>query len=307
MTDDAAAQQRALGAGLMLVLVWGASFTIQKAAYSAMSPGGFLFGRALLMALCAVLLLRWRRRALWPSLTRREWGQLFACAAAGQALHIGLVTYGIHWSTPFSSALIMALGPVFTLVLLRAIRGTRLHRSQMLGVAAALAGVLLFMSDKLIKADLRASGGDLLMLLSTIVFSLYTIWATPLVARHGGVAVMCWATLLATPMMLLFTAPAAAQAPYGAIDGTIWLAFFWSVLVSAFLGWILWGWINAVRGVARTAPLLYLVPPVAGVIAWLTVGEHFGGVKLLGAVLALGGVVWTQLAPRDAAAGAITG
>jgi hypothetical protein len=42
----------------------------------------------------------------------------------------------------------------------------------------------------------------------------------------------------------------------------------WAVLVSAFLGWLVWGWINAVRGVARTAPLLYLMPPVAGLVAW---------------------------------------
>ena len=98
----AAAQQRALFAGMLLVLLWGASFSIQKAAYAAMGPGAFLFGRSLLMALCAVALLRWRGRALWPQLARREWGLLLGCAAIGHVTHILLVTYGIHWSTPFS-------------------------------------------------------------------------------------------------------------------------------------------------------------------------------------------------------------
>jgi len=70
------------------------------------------------------------------------------------------------------------------------------------------------------------------------------------------------------------------------------------VLVSAFMGWMLWGWINAVRGVARTAPLMYLIPPVAGVVAWLTVGETFGVQKIIGAALALAGVAWAQWAPR---------
>lgn len=67
------------------------------------------------------------------------------------------------------------------------------------------------------------------------------------------------------------------------------------MLVSAFLGWMLWGWVNAVRGVARTAPLLYGVPPVAGLVAWLTVSECYGGPKLAGAALVRGGVAWTQL------------
>lgn len=297
MNDSTALQRRALGAGLLLVLLWAAAFTIQKAAYAAMGPGGFLFGRSALMSLCAVLLLLWRRSPLWPRLAAEEWPVLLRCTVIGPVLHILLITYGIHWSTPFSGALIMALGPVCTLVLLRLLRGTQLQRHQVIGVAMAFCGVLLFMSQKLLAADLRASGGDLMMLGATVVFSLYTIWVTPLVARHGGAEVMCWATLLATPLFLVLTTGAALQAPYRTLEPAIWTAFFWTVLVSGFLGWILWGWVNAARGVARTAPLLYLVPPVAGAIAWWTVGEAYTGVKVLGAALALAGVAWTQFAP----------
>lgn len=50
------------------------------------------------------------------------------------------------------------------------------------------------------------------------------------------------------------------------------------------------------RGVARTAPLLYLVPPVAGVVAWVFVREPFGAWKIAGGALALGGVALTQWA-----------
>ncbi len=301
MSDGTALQRRALGAGLLLVLLWGAAFTIQKAAYAAMGPGGFLFGRSAVMSLCAVLLLLWRRSPLWPRLAAGEWPVLLRCTVIGPVLHILLITYGIHWSTPFSGALIMALGPVCTLVLLRLLRGTRLQRHQLIGVAMAFCGVLLFMSQKLLAADLRASGGDLMMLGATVVFSLYTIWVTPLVARHGGAEVMCWATLLATPLILVLTTAAALEAPYRSLEPALWAAFFWTVLVSGFFGWILWGWVNAMRGVARTAPLLYLVPPVAGVVAWLTVGEAYTGVKLLGAALALAGVAWTQFAPATTA------
>ena len=80
--NAAAVQQRALSGGVLLVLLWGASFSIQKAAYAAMGPGAYLFGRSLLMALCARALLRWRGSALWPPLARREWGLLLCCTAA---------------------------------------------------------------------------------------------------------------------------------------------------------------------------------------------------------------------------------
>ncbi len=79
----------------------------------------------------------------------------------------------------------------------------------------------------------------------------------------------------------------------------VWSAFVWAVVAAAFMGWILWAWINSVRGVARTAPILYLVPPVAGLVAWATVGESFGALKIAGGSLALAGVAWAQFAPRS--------
>jgi drug/metabolite transporter (DMT)-like permease len=70
------------------------------------------------------------------------------------------------------------------------------------------------------------------------------------------------------------------------------------VVLSAFVGWIVWGWINAVRGVARTAPLMYLMPPVAGVVAWLATGEGYTLIKIGGAALTLVGVALAQFAHR---------
>ena len=300
MNDAAQAlQRRALGASLLRVLLWGATFTIQKAAYAALGPGGFLFGRSLLMSACAVGLLCWRGMPIVPVLNRREWRVLLGLTLLGPVLHIWIVTYGIHWSTAFSTALIMACGPVITLILLRMLHGTRLHRNQLLGVALALCGVLLFMSDKLLQYDWRASSGDLMLLAAAVVFSLYTIWVTPLVTRHGGAEVMCWTTLLAAPLMLACSAPAAWNAPYASVGPMVWAAFAWSVVAAAFMGWILWAWVNSVRGVARTAPILYLVPPVAGAVAWMTVGEGFGALKFAGAALAMAGVAWAQFAPRS--------
>ena len=76
----------------------------------------------------------------------------------------------------------------------------------------------------------------------------------------------------------------------------------YAVLISAFLGWLVWGWVNAVRGVARTAPLMYLMPPVAGLVAWAVTGERYTVVKLGGAALTLAGVAlaqFTSASPRD--------
>lgn len=296
--DDAAAQHRALATGWLVVLLWAAAFTIQKLVYESFGPGGYLFGRSVLMSGCALGLLAWRRSPWWPRLSAADWRILLAATAIGPVGHVALVTYGLHWSTPFSGSLIMACGPVCTLMLLRLLRGARLSGGQVAGVVLALAGVLLLMSDKLAAADVRASGGDLVLLAAVLAFALYTIVVTPLAARHGGAEVMSWSTLISAPLMLAMSAPAARHAGYAQAPMPAWAAFVWTVVVSGFLGWILWSWVNATRGVARTAPLLYGVPPLAGAIAALTVGESFGPLKLVGAGAALAGVVLTQVAGR---------
>lgn len=284
----------ALTAAMLLILVWGVNFSLQKFIFSAIGPGAFLFVRYLIMPACAIGLLVYRHGRHWPRLPRADLWALARLGVAGHFLHVGMVTYGIHWSTAFSSSLILACGPLFTLLLLR-IKGLEsLHKAQVTGIALALVGVLLFLSDKLLGGQWRATGGDLLLLVAASFFSYYTVGAKPLIERHGGVVTMTYATLLGSVPVLLLSFPAGLAAPWAEASWLVWVSLGWSVLVASFAGWLVWGWVNAVRGVARTAPLIYLMPPVAGAVAWLFAGEQYTTIKLAGAALTLVGVAVAQ-------------
>ncbi|MDP3172041.1 MAG: DMT family transporter [Polaromonas sp.] len=299
--QEGAARRRAtlaLVLALGLVVIWGVNFSLQKFVFGVVGPGGFLFARYLIMPACALALLLWRYGCRFPAISRREFWELARLGVAGHFLHVGMVTYGIHWSTAFSSSLILACGPIFTLLILRFMGLEKLHRAQIAGVAVAFAGVLIFLSDKLLGGQWLATGGDVFLLVAASFFSYYTVAAKPLIERHGGVLTMAYATLLGSVPVLLFAAPAGLAAPWGEASLWVWLALVWSVTVSAFLGWLLWGWVNAVRGVARTAPLMYLMPPVAGGVAWLFAGEQYTGIKLAGAALTLVGVALAQFTGR---------
>jgi len=294
-------QRAALLFALALILIWGSNFSVQKAVFSALTPGGFLFARYLIMPVCAVLLL-WQRYGLrWPRLPRDEWWKLARLALIGHVLHVGLVTFGIHWSTAFSSSLILACGPVFTLLFLRWAGLEHLTRPQIAGVAVACVGVLIFLSDKMLGAQWQAGSGDLVLLVAAAFFSAYTVAAKPLFERHGAVLVMAYTTLLGSAPLVLMSLPAGIKVDWAALPVTIWAGLAYSVVLSAFVGWIVWGWINAVRGVARTAPLMYLMPPVAGLVAWALTGERYSAVKLGGAAITLAGVALAQFtsSPRD--------
>ncbi len=284
----------------MVVSVCGANFAVQKALFEVLPPAAFLAVRYVMMPACAALLLLRANRWRWLKLPRRDTLQLLGLGLLAHTLHVSMVTFGIHWSTAFSSALIMACTPVFTLLILHRAGIERLTRGQVAGVALACAGVLVFLSDKLAGRQWAATGGDLMMLFSASLFSYYTVMTKPLIQRHGGVAVMAYATVAGSPLVVLAALPVALGAPWALMGVWHWGLLLWAALVSAFLGWLVWGWVNEQRGVGRTAPLQYLMPLVAGVVAWWATGEQFTLAKLGGAAVTLAGVALAQFATRDA-------
>lgn len=294
-TADAPPHQgRALLVGLLVILFWGLNFPIQKALLTAMLPEGFLFLRFAAMPLLVVGLLLKRHGLKWPRVSRTDLWALTRLGLLGQGLHLALSSYGAHWSTPFSSSVLLACGPVFTLLILRLYGIERLRPAQLMGMALAALGALLFMSDKLLAANWRAGGGDLVLLGAAALFSYYTVAAKPLIARHGAVLVMCYASLIATLPVVLYSWPVARTVHWAAVSPLLWLGAAWGIVGIGFGSWLAWGYVNAHRGVARTAPLIYLMPPIAGLAAWFSTGEHFTVPKLLGAAVALSGVALAQ-------------
>ncbi|MDR7332625.1 DMT family transporter [Roseateles asaccharophilus] len=281
-------------AALAVVLVWGLNFPLAKALFTQVGPAAFLGLRYLLMPLCAVALLYWRFRWNWPRLDRAEVWPLVRLTLVGQGLHLMASTYGMQGSTAFSASVLLACGPVFTLLILRFSGVETLSKGQIAGVATAAMGALLFTSDKLLAADWQAGLGDLTLLMAAALFSYYTVAAKPLIQHHGGVTVLGYGSLVCTLPMLLWCAPELAALDWAAQPAWVWSGTVWQVAGGGFLGWLAWGWANEKRGVARTAPFIYLMPPIAGITAWAWGGEAFSLHKILAAALILAGVALAQ-------------
>jgi drug/metabolite transporter (DMT)-like permease len=202
--------------------------------------------------------------------------------------------YGMNLSTAFSSSLVLTCQPLFTLAILAALGAERLRRQQVAGTLIAFSGIVLFLADKFAAGLSRAGLGDLTLLVAGAAFSAYTVLARPLADRYGPLIVLSYTLLFSMPLMLAFTYRSMAEIELAAFGPAIWAALFWALVVCSFLGWLLWTWVNSVRGVARSAPFMYLMPPVAGVMAWLTLGETFTWLKLAGAAITMAGVAWAQ-------------
>ena len=297
-----------LVAALVIMVVWGVNFTIIKYVLVKMGVGPFLFIRYLAMPLLGLALLAvvYRRHLpkSWPQ--REDLPRFAACGLIGHTAHVGLVTWGISLSTPFSSALVLTSGPLFTLLILALAGAEKLRARQIAGTSIAFAGIVLFLSDKFVRGVALAGAGDLVLLFAASLFSLYTVIARPITARYGPLPVLAYSLVFGAPLLVLGSAPSFAAAPLADLPPLVWLGVLWAVVISAFLGWLVWAWVNAVRGVAKSAPLMYLIPPIAGLVAWLSLDEKFTALKLAGAAITMAGVAWAQFGgghppPRETA------
>jgi drug/metabolite transporter (DMT)-like permease len=296
-----------LAAALATMFAWGVNFAFVKHVLERLGVEAFMFIRFAALPLLGFLLLiavfRSRVRYTWPR--REDLARFIACALVGHTMHIALVMYGMDLSTPFSSSLVLTSGPLFTLVILALAGVERLRARQVAGTLVALVGIVLFLSDKFAAGFSRAGVGDLVLLAAAALFALYTVLAQPLVKRYGPLIVLCYTLLFSAPPILIWTLPGFLATPASAYTGSVWIGLVWALLISSFFGWLAWSWVNAVRGVARSAPYAYLMPPIAGVVAWLTLGEAFTWLKISGAVVTMAGVAYAQFAggpPPKAAA-----
>ncbi|HEX5613177.1 MAG TPA: DMT family transporter [Burkholderiales bacterium] len=303
------AQSRAaLAAAVAMMFVWGANFGVTKFVLGSLGVGPFLFIRFLVMVVLGSLLLvivyRHHLPKSWP---RRADLPRFALAGLiGHTLHVGIVTWGINLSTAFSSALVLTSGPLWTLLILAVLGVERLRMRQLAGTLIAFLGIVVFLSEKFVGGLALAGIGDLVLVFAASLFSLYTVIVKPLVLRYGPLPVLAYTLLFGAPPLLLVTLPSFLAASLTDLSWKVWFGMFWAAVVSSFLGWLVWSWVSAVRGVARSAPLQYLMPPIAGVVAWFTLGESFSPLKLAGAAVTMAGVAWAQFGggrppPREVA------
>ena len=290
-------QEASLAAALAIMAVWGCNFAVTKYILGLMGVGSFLFLRFLVMLLlgAALLLFVYRRHLAQAVPKREDLARFAACGILGHTLHVGVVMWGMNLSTAFSSSLVMTSSPLFTLLMLAAMGAERLHARQLAGTLVAFLGIALFLSDKFTRGLAQAGIGDLALLGASVMFSLYTIISKPLADRYGPLMLLCWTLFFGAPPLLLICLPEFIATPLAGQPAALWPALAWAVLISSFLGWLVWVWVNAVRGIARSAPLQYVMPPIAGVVAWLTLGEQFTWLKIGAAVIAIAGVAWAQL------------
>ncbi|HEX7271132.1 MAG TPA: DMT family transporter [Casimicrobiaceae bacterium] len=236
-------------------------------------------------------------RRQWP-IIRANYRVLLLLGVLGVGSHNALAYIGLNYTTATNGVILNSFIPVMIIALSWAFLHQRLSNVQIAGVAVSLAGVLTILSQGSLAllASFRLNLGDVLIIVSMLLWSLYTIclrWRPP------GLDMLAFLLVIAcigdTAVLPFYLAEASfsrqAQWSWQAVVALASIGLF-----SSFLAYVFWN-----RGVERlgasVAGLFVHLMPVFGVLlAWLFLGEVLQGFHVIGIVLILTGIYVTSRA-----------
>ncbi len=288
------------GARLALItacVLWAVSFVATKVALTAAPPLSVVTLRLLISAACFVpwLLPRGGRSSL-PG--RRGFLRLVGLSLLGTGLHYGLQTIGLQYTTASNASLYAVTAPITILLLSALLLGERVTGRKALGVGLAVAGVLLVMGpETLLSLDLGGHvKGDLLVLVSIVMWGLFTVFGKPITDEIGALQVTAWVTVIGALWMVPVGWLEARSTDFHLAGLTLeaWGAIGFLGVGCSFLATLLYFVALQRTESQKVGVYLYTIPPMTAVVAVLYLGEVLTVGLVVGAVLVMAGVALTE-------------
>ncbi len=269
----------------LFVLLWSTGFIAAKYGLPYAPPLTFLLYRfafvAALMTFVALV-----SGAAWPR-DVRQIAHLAVAACLVHGAYLGGVFVSLAGGMPAgTSAMLVGLQPIVTVLIARAWLGERVVARQLGGLGLGLAGVWFVVRHSFgFSGDWEGLLPSAIALLGISVGTLYQKrFCTSVDLRSGAAIQFIACALLYLPLVLCFEARPVRWSPQ------LIFAMSWSVLVLSVGAISLLYWLLRHGAASNVARLFYLVPPVTALEAWLAFGETLDALSLVGMVLIAVGV-----------------
>lgn len=277
-----------------MVLLWASAFPAIQQAVPQMGTVGLSFIR-LAVATIALLTVGLRAHTRMPR--RQDLGWIIACGFFGMFSYQLLLNFSERHVPAGAASIIVAAAPLVSIAVARLLFNERITRYTIIGSAVALAGVTTVCAAR---AGISVSNSVWAVVLAMIVQGVYHPLQRPLLRSYRGIEVATYSMVAGTVMTLPLVPLAWSSLSHA--SGAGWAGAVYLGLVPSALGFVLWGFAATHLPTATLTSLLYLVPAVAVLIAWIWLHEVPTLVELTGGVLVLGGVIIVTRGPAIGAA-----
>lgn len=265
--------------GILTTIIWGFNFVVLKVALIDLPPLlltalRFTFACLPVLFLPKPKLLSWKHLVI-VGLTSFLGQYIFLFVAIKQGMPAGL------------SSVTLQLQVFLTILLSMFLLGERPSTKQIIGGAVALAGLATIASTVGKGSSIPATAMVFIVLAAaTWAYGNFTTRIAGPQAGLGTFAGVCWLSLVpplpAYALAFAFEGSERIYASIAHIQPITILALTYTVILSTWFGFIVWGKLLATYPAGTAAPFALLVPVFGGMSGYLFLGETLSPLRLLG-------------------------
>ncbi|MBI0383757.1 DMT family transporter, partial [Streptomyces albiflaviniger] len=206
----------------------------------------------------------------------------------------GFFFWGLSLAPSLDAGIVIpVLSPVLTSAFLLVTGRERASGGRLAGLALGLAGAVVFFFG----AGGSAHGGttrltgDLLYLLSAVCWAAYTLIGPRVLAGIDPLRATTYATCAGAVLLSALAAPDLGEVRWDGLPAGLWLnVVFLAIGPAAVANLLYYRGVGAV-GPASASLMMFMVPVVNTVCSMVFLGESFGALQALGALVLLSGAV----------------
>ncbi len=285
---------------LLMVMIWGANFSVVKVAMRDFPELAFNALRLVIGSSMFGAAIWWTRRggrALIASISNADWLRLLILGVVGHFVYQLLFLGGLKRTSVGNGSLIVGSSPV-VIALLSSLAGyERVTPLRWFGVFLALAGLYLVVGHR-VDWSMDSRVGDALMVGSLLCWAIYSVGAQPLLKRHSPLVVTGVSMTIGGLLYVAFAAPVLLSLEWRSISALSWWLMIASAVLALSVSYLIWYTALQRLGSTRTSVYSYLTPVMAMIVAALWLDEPISRNQIAGAATILAGLFVTRIAPH---------
>ncbi len=307
-SSGAAPSRVVLGASIGLVIgIWAVNFIAAKiglrslpaatlASFRVVLAGAIMFPCYLLCSRLPAFVeaAECRERGF----TRRDLWTFVYMGFFGVVMNQVCFTVGLRYTSVSHAAVIVGMGPIYTLILAVFFKLEEATWRKAIGMAIAFAGIAVMASENGVSAHSPSVLGDAITMTGSIGFAMYVLLGKRLAGRYDPLTMTAFShfggAIVVLPVAIYRAFALGSVEHWRTVAWSGWAALLYMAIFSSAVAYVFYFWALGYLEASQLSAFSYLLPIAATLLGILWLGEKGSWGQALGGILALSGVYWIE-------------
>ena len=277
----------------LIAFAWGFNYVVVKNVYSAVAPFTYCASRFLAAGFMLMVLAYYRLGANPLITDRKDLGMLALISLGGFGASNLLMAVALDYSPASTTSIILSTSPLITLIIAPIFKIDNFSAKKFFAILFSLFGIYCIFADgqSAAAAGSKYYYGIMFAVLSTIAWSVYSIFSKPLLSKYSPLVLTANAVFISSFMMIPFAFDGLISTKWLSLPAFVYASYVFSIFFSTILPMIFWNICIKNAGPVTTMTFSNLTPAFAMLTGYLLLHEPVSANQLTGSLIVIISVI----------------